>query len=169
MQTGVTNYSYSVPNYPAQSTSFQGNATNKKSNAGAIAAGVTVAAGLALTAVAASKGQKITGEEKLLNNIKAGFNQIKDDVVSFAQTKLKQNTAEDTATQATQQSQITKGFQEIKDKITSTIKKGVDKAKEAYNNFKSSKPITYITEEGLEFTRNEMGYRGINIKLKTGG
>ena len=197
MTVGFQNYGYS--NYPSTNylnqtqqqsanTSIQSSATNtKKSNKGAIAAGLTVTAGIALTAFAASKGKKLTGQDKLLANLKAGFNQIKDDVVKFAQTKLKSFTQNaDEAGEAVQGAikpndterglstfvntvtntgeQATTTNVGIKDKITETIKKGVDKAKQMWNDFKSTKNPTWITEEGLEITQYaDNSYRGIKI------
>lgn len=194
MTVGFQNYGYT--NYPqtnvlnqaqtkVANTSIQDSyaPTKAKTNKGAVAVGLTAAAGVALTAFAASKGKKITGQDKLLANLKAGFSQIKDDVVKYAKTAwnkiknsgvatstetIKPNTVETglstfvdaTTTGATQVSgqnqvikNITNAAKKAKEVVTNAVNNGINKVKDIYNKFKSNKAVTYFTEEGLQITR----------------
>lgn len=162
MTVGYQNYGYSnynTTNYP----------TAKKSNKAAIAAGVTLTAGIALTAVAAAKGKKITGQEKLTANLKAGFSQIKDDVVKFAQTQFKKLKASASGTQSATQSviqpnNVEKGISTIVNTTASGAAQAADNAakgaaetaKEAAKEIKGIIK-TYIDEAGNKISITQDG------------
>lgn len=186
MTVGYSNYNYSAPVYATQNAqqTQQTQKSAKKSNKGAIAASATVAAGLALTAYAASKGKNITGQDKLIANLKAGFSQIKDDVVCFAKKQINKliktgntaqeaikpnnvetglsiyvNTAANEAAEATSSTTngILNSIKELKDS-------GIEKLKQLWNKLKPSEATSYITAEGVEITRfADNSYRGIKV------
>lgn len=183
MTVGYSNYNYSAPAYATQNAQ-QTQKTAKKSNKGAIAAGATVAAGLALTAYATSKGKNITGQDKLIANLKAGFSQIKDDVVCFAKKQIDKlpktgntaqeaikpnnvetglstyvNTAANGATETTSSTtnEVLNRLKELKDS-------GTEKIKQMWDKIKSSKTTSYTTAEGVKITRfTDNSYRGIKV------
>lgn len=131
--------------------------TKSKTNKGAVAVGLTAAAGVALTAFAASKGKKITGQDKLLANLKAGFSQIKDDAVKYAKTawnKIK-NSGAATSAETIKPNTVETGLSVIINSATQTA----DDV--AQNTSKTVKGIvdTFFDEAGNKISITKDGYK----------
>ena len=140
--------------------------TKSKTNKGAVAVGLTAAAGIALTAFAASKGKKITGQEKLLTNLKTGFSQIKDDVVKYAKTawnKIKQLGGNKQNTVETGLSVITKGATQTADDVAQNTSKTVKGIIETYFDEAGNK--ISITKDGCKVTEFADKFHIINSDM----
>ena len=172
---GYTNYPQTNVLNQAQkqvaNTSIQDSYTlaKTKSNKTAVAIGLTTAAGLAVTAFAASKGKKITGQDKLLANLKAGFSQIKDDAVKYAKTmwdKAKQiggKTAPETIKPNNVEmglSVITNGATQAADDVAQNTSKTVKGIIETYFDEAGNKIL--LTNDGCKVTEFANGFNIIN-------
>ena len=172
---GYTNYPQTNVLNQAQTkvanTSIQDSYTpaKTKSNKAAVAVGLTTAAGIALTAFAATKGKKITGQDKLLANLKAGFSQIKDDAVKYAKTmwdKIK-NLGSTTASETIKPnnvemglSVITNGATQAADDVAQNTSKTIKGIVDTYFDEAGNK--ISITKDGCKVTEFANGFNIVN-------